>query len=127
MDDDKVYPQAVDTVDGDETDLTHRACYIRHPAGVPERSEVIRALIKEGTLVTNNDSETIERVAAVVHRQWMDITRAILDAGLVGDVQRKRWEAYHVPYEELDDDTKELDRIRARELLEAVRPEVSDH
>lgn len=60
----------------------------------------------------------VERVAEVEHIQWMAWSKAV--APEVSPERRQRWRKYWVPYSELPDDIKELDREWARKALRAA-------
>jgi hypothetical protein len=60
----------------------------------------------------------LERVAEVEHEQWMAWSKSV--ANEVSPERRKRWEAYWVPYKELPEEVKELDREWARKALKAA-------
>jgi hypothetical protein len=59
----------------------------------------------------------IEKVAAKVHKAWMEAKRAR------GVTSRKSeaGEELMVPYEQLSEDAKELDRSSVRAVYEAIR------
>jgi Zn ribbon nucleic-acid-binding protein len=65
------------------------------------------------------DSAVVERVAEVEHEQWMAWSKNV--AGEVSDERRARWAKYWVPYKDLPDDVKELDREWARKALRAAK------
>jgi hypothetical protein len=65
------------------------------------------------------NSATVERVAAVEHAQWTAWSRSV--AAEVSPARRARWEKYWIPYEELPEDVKELDREWARKAIEAMK------
>lgn len=62
--------------------------------------------------------DRIERLAELEHRQWCAWARRLLaeEPGLSPE-RRQRWQADLVPYAELADGRKELDRIWARQAL----------
>ena len=61
----------------------------------------------------------LERVAAIEHEQWMAWSKSV--APEVSPERRARWEKYWVPYDELPDDVKELDREWARKVIAEAR------
>jgi hypothetical protein len=65
-----------------------------------------------------NEEEVIERLAAVEHEQWMHWSQSV--AAEVSTERRQRWQACWVPYEDLPEDVKELDRLWARKVLEVL-------
>ncbi len=60
----------------------------------------------------------VERVAEVEHEQWMAWSKSV--APEVSPERRARWKKYWVPYKDLPDEVKELDREWARKALEAA-------
>ena len=67
----------------------------------------------------DSESQTVERVAQVEHEQWTAWSKSVADE--VSPERRARWEKYWVPYKDLPDDIKELDRAWARKAIQAVR------
>jgi hypothetical protein len=62
--------------------------------------------------------DLLERLAEVEHEQWVAWSKSVADE--VAPERRRRWEACWVPYAQLPDDVKELDRIWARKVLAAL-------
>jgi hypothetical protein len=60
----------------------------------------------------------LERLAEVEHEQWMAWSRSV--AAEVSAERRARWQAFWVPYQDLPEDVKELDRAWARKVLAAT-------
>ncbi|MCH9684356.1 MAG: hypothetical protein K0V04_23175 [Deltaproteobacteria bacterium] len=60
----------------------------------------------------------IERLAEIEHLQWMQWSKSVADE--VSPERRERWARYWVPYAELPEDIKELDRAWARKVLAEV-------
>ena len=60
----------------------------------------------------------LERVAELEHEQWMAWSKSV--APEVSAERRARWEKYWVPYDQLPEDIKELDRDWARKVLREV-------
>ena len=59
--------------------------------------------------------ELLERLAELEHEQWVAWSRAV--AAEVSADRRRRWQACWVPYAELPEAVKELDRAWARKVL----------
>jgi hypothetical protein len=66
-----------------------------------------------------SERATVERVAEVEHEQWTAWSRSV--AAEVTPERRARWEKYWIPYKDLPEDIKELDRQWARKALSAAR------
>jgi hypothetical protein len=64
------------------------------------------------------ERRAVERVAVVEHDQWVEWSKSV--APEVTPDRRARWQKYWVPYEDLPEDVKELDRIWARKALAAA-------
>lgn len=67
--------------------------------------------------------DLVERLAALEHRQWMHWTQAVAEREDLPDGLVERWEESWVPYDDLDEETKEMDREWARRALD----EAADH
>lgn len=69
--------------------------------------------------VDRTDREALlERLAALEHEQWVTWARAV--ASEVDPERRRRWQQYWVPYAELPEEAKEMDRAWARRVLELL-------
>jgi hypothetical protein len=64
-------------------------------------------------------SAAVERVAAVEHEQWTEWSKSV--APEVSPARRARWQKYWVPYKDLPEDVKELDRAWARKAIQAAK------
>lgn len=64
------------------------------------------------------DTELLERLAELEHAQWIDWSRAV--ASEVSSERLNRWEQYWKPYDILDEEVKEKDRIWARLVLRTI-------
>jgi hypothetical protein len=65
------------------------------------------------------ERDVVERVAEVEHEQWMAWSKAV--AAEVSPERQARWKEHWVPYADLPEDVKELDRRWARKALAAAR------
>lgn len=59
--------------------------------------------------------ELLERLAELEHEQWVAWSQAV--AAEVSAERRRRWQECWVPYAELPEEVKELDRTWARKVL----------
>lgn len=71
-----------------------------------------------------NRDELLEKIAEVMHDAWSDWSEAV--ASEVSEERRARWEGFWVPYDQLDEGTKDLDREWAMVVMEAIEPELKD-
>lgn len=67
----------------------------------------------------SSERDAVERVAEVEHAQWMAWSKAV--APEVSPERQARWARYWVPYKDLPEEVKELDRVWARRAIEAAR------
>jgi len=65
------------------------------------------------------DPAVVERVAEVEHEQWMAWSKDV--AAEVSPERRSRWQKFWIPYKDLPDEVKELDREWARKALRAAK------
>ena len=59
-------------------------------------------------------NELVGKLAELEHEQWMCWAKNIMDTEDISDERRERWEKYMIPYDELPDDVKRMDRDWAR-------------
>jgi hypothetical protein len=62
--------------------------------------------------------ELLEQLAELEHEQWVAWSRAV--AAEVSEGRRRRWQECWVPYAELPEEVKEVDREWARKVLAAL-------
>lgn len=67
--------------------------------------------------------EMLEKIANLEHEQWMLWAKSILDEP-ISQERRERWEKLFVPYDELTEGMKELDRKWARKVLDELKEEM---
>lgn len=67
----------------------------------------------------NSERDAVERVAEVEHEQWVAWSKAV--APEVSPERRARWAKYWIPYKDLPEEIKELDRAWARKAIAAAR------
>jgi hypothetical protein len=65
-------------------------------------------------------AELLEKLSDLEHRQWMEWSQAV--AKEVSPERATRWKAYQVPYDQLDEKTKQMDREWAEKVLEILQP-----
>jgi hypothetical protein len=67
------------------------------------------------------DTNRLERLAALEHDQWMHWARALLaDEPGLSPERTARWRAAMVPYADLSETDKDLDRAWARRALAII-------
>lgn len=64
--------------------------------------------------------ELLEKLASIEHDQWMKWAEAVKPE--VSKERQARWEDYMVPYDQLDEKTKDFDREWAEKVLEVIEP-----
>ena len=65
-------------------------------------------------------AELLEKIAAVQHDAWTAWSKAV--ASEVKEERRARWQEAWVPYDQLDEGVKDLDREWAEEVMEVIEP-----
>lgn len=73
--------------------------------------------------IANKESNLLEKLVALEHIQWMSWAKNIIKNENLSKTSIKKWESYFIPYEELPDEIKELDRNYARKILELINSE----
>lgn len=66
----------------------------------------------------------LEKLAALEHDQWVKWSKELAEKERLSPDRVERWKQFWVPYEELDEATKEHDRKWARQALFAVVAEM---
>lgn len=69
---------------------------------------------------STGDTELVEALAALEHRQWRHWTQSLAEREDLPDHLVERWEENWVPYDELDDETKDHDRAWAKSVVELL-------
>lgn len=62
-------------------------------------------------------TELLEKLSAQEHEQWMSWAKHILENENISEQTKKRWQADFVPYLNLPENIKKLDRPFARKSL----------
>lgn len=77
---------------------------------------------------TFNENELLEKFAAICHDQWVYWSIAVFKRLIskphtieAGNVVYDRWAPNWIPYHELSEEIKELDRKYARKFLEVIK------
>jgi len=65
----------------------------------------------------DNKDETLEKLVALEHDQWVEWAKNILESEDITAERAKRWKDLFVPYDELTEEMKEKDREWARKAL----------
>ena len=64
----------------------------------------------------------LEELAALEHDQWVEWAKALLKSEPdISKERKERWEKLFVPYEDLSEESKEQDRVYARNILELMK------
>lgn len=94
------------------------ACIKQHSN--PRKRTGCIAVVQRALCTEPADTAVLERIATIEHQQWTEWSKAV--AGEVSPERRARWEKYWIPYDQLPEDVKELDREWARKVLAEVGP-----
>jgi len=65
--------------------------------------------------------DMVEALAALEHNQWMSWAKSIINSEDITPERVERWRDLFVPYDQLTDDMKELDRQWARKVVDIVK------
>lgn len=76
--------------------------------------------------VSDTETRLVEALAALEHDQWRAWAESVLASEEISAERAARWRRFLVPYDELDDDAKEQDRIWARRVLALVKAHPDD-
>lgn len=79
--------------------------------------EVIRGIVAK-TLSREEKDKLLESLANLEHRQWISWSESLME--FVPAEKAKRWKSYQVPYDDLKEDIKELDRPFARKTMKVL-------
>lgn len=71
-------------------------------------------------LTKEQRTEILEKIAAVQHDAWQHWAEEV--ASEVSEERRARWEEFFVPYDQLDETTKDMDREWAEKVMEVLGP-----
>jgi len=69
------------------------------------------------------ESILLEKLAELEHIQWMNWTKNVLENEKISKTTIQRWKGYLIPYNELPEEIKELDRNYARKVLNIINLE----
>ena len=67
-------------------------------------------------------TELLEALAQLEHNQWMDWAKNLMEKEpAISQARKDRWTAFMVPYDQLDEAAKNMDRIWAAKVVELVQ------
>lgn len=69
----------------------------------------------------------LEKLAKLEHMQWMNWAKNLIKTEQLSKERITKWEGYFIPYNELPEAIKELDRNYARKILEIITFENDTH
>ena len=94
---------------------------IKEELGWMYREGFYAVLKMENIEKNTNRKELLEALARHSHSEWMEWSKAIAENECLSPARLKRWQGdLWKPYDQLSEDQKEQDRIRAREILAIV-------
>lgn len=64
--------------------------------------------------------DMLEKLAELEHEQWMTWAKELMTTEYLSSTQLIRWNGCMVPYAELSEEMKELDRVYARKVLDVM-------
>ena len=62
----------------------------------------------------------VEKLSELIHNMWMKWAKSILKDEKISDERTCRWGKCFVPYAELSEEMKELDRGIVRQILKTI-------
>lgn len=62
-------------------------------------------------------NKILEELAELEHQQWQQWAQNSINKRNVPEQVKSRWQKYFVPYQDLSEEVKELDRVYARKVL----------
>lgn len=65
-------------------------------------------------------ADPVEVLAELEHEQWVEWSRSIAESEDITPERIERWGGYWIPYDELDEPTKEHDRVWARRAMDRL-------
>jgi len=63
----------------------------------------------------------LEELASLEHEQWMEWAKSLMAKEKLSDDRVERWNKLFISYEELDEESKEQDRVYARKILKLLK------
>jgi hypothetical protein len=69
----------------------------------------------------NKKKAIFEKIAEVQHDAWVEWSKAVAP-DIKSPERVERWKSYWVPYEQLDEKTKAMDREWAEKVMEVIEP-----
>jgi len=67
-----------------------------------------------------NEELLLEKLAALEHEQWIEWAKDLIDKGNVDKERADNWEEKMIPYIELSEEDKEMDREFARKVIDVL-------
>ena len=61
--------------------------------------------------------DLLEILAELEHQQWMNWAKSLMDKEDLSNEIVEKWNSYFVPYTQLPEEIKELDRVYARKVI----------
>jgi len=80
-------------------------------------NEIFENLVEQ----EDTSDETLEKLAALEHEQWVEWAKNILETEDISAERSERWKDLFIPYDELSEEMKEADREYARKVLKALK------
>lgn len=80
--------------------------------------DFLQEMINAGIFEWSPDRKNLlEALSRYEHLQWMDWSKSIAESECLSSNRMRRWQGLWKPYNELTEEQKDQDRIRAREIL----------
>jgi len=82
--------------------------------------EVERMIMDQNKKIPISRDATLEHLADLSHEQWVFWSQSICSSGKVPKDVCEEWKRHWMPYFQLDEPVKELDREFARKVLDCL-------
>jgi hypothetical protein len=84
--------------------------------------DFLQEMINAGIFEWSPDRKNLlEALSWYEHLQWMDWSKSLAESECLSSNRMKRWQGLWIPYNELTEEQKDQDRIRAREIMAIVK------
>ncbi len=67
------------------------------------------------------EADLLETLAEIEHQQWMNWAKHLIQTEKLSQETIERWKSYFIPYQELPEAIKELDRNYAKKVIAAFK------
>lgn len=69
-------------------------------------------------------NDLLEILASLEHKQWIDWSKQLVKEENISEERVKRWEKYWIPYNNLPEEIKDLDRKYAKKVINIINNKI---